>query len=121
MARDIAIAVEDRPGQLAMIGEALGKAGVNIEGGYGSSPDGVIHILVEDAGGARKAIENAGLRITDESDAFVFQGEDRPGFIGETARKIADAGINIDHVYVGTNNRIVVVTKDIEGARKAIS
>jgi hypothetical protein len=51
----------------------------------------------------------------------VFQGEDRPGFIGETARKIADAGINIDHVYVGTNNRIVVVTKDIEGARKAIS
>jgi hypothetical protein len=121
MARDIAIAVEDRPGQVAAVGQALGKAGINIEGGYASGPDGVAHVLVEDAAGARKALEGAGFRITDESDAFVFQGEDRPGFLGDAARKIAEAGINIDHVYVGTNNRIVLITKDIESARKALS
>jgi hypothetical protein len=121
MAKDLAIAVEDRPGQLAGIGEALGKAGINIEGGYGSGPEGVIHVLVEDAAGARKALEGAGFRVTDESDAFVFQGEDRPGFLGQATRKIADAGVNIEHIYVGTNNRIALVTKDIDSARKAIS
>jgi hypothetical protein len=120
MVRDLAIAVEDRPGQLAGIGEALGKAGINIEGGFGSGQGGTIHLLVEDAEGARKALEGAGFRISDENEALVFPGEDRPGFLGEAARKIADAGVNIDHVYVATNNRIVLVTKDIEGARRAI-
>ncbi|HMC37432.1 MAG TPA: ACT domain-containing protein [Actinomycetota bacterium] len=121
MAKDLAIAVENRPGQVAAIGEALGKAGINIEGGYGSGSEGVIHVLVEDASGARKALEGAGLRITDETDALVIQGEDRPGFLGETARKIADAGINIDNIYVAAGTRIAIVTKDIEGVRKVVS
>jgi len=120
MAKDLAIAVEDRPGQVASIGETLGAAGINIEGGFGSGPDGRIHVLVEDADGARKALEGAGFRITDERDALVIQGEDRPGFLGETARKISDAGINIEHLYIGTNSRIAIITKDVEGARKAI-
>ena len=32
MATDLAVTVEDRPGVLAELGAALGKAGVNIEG-----------------------------------------------------------------------------------------
>src|SRR5438105_11269732 len=121
MAKDLAIAVEDRPGQVASIGETLGAAGINIEGGFGSGPDGRIHVLVEDADGARKALEGAGFRITDERDALVIQGEDRPGFLGETARKISDAGINIDNIYVAAGTRIAIVTKDIEGVRKVVS
>ena len=121
MAKDIAIAVEDQPGQLAGIGEALGNAGINIDGGYGSGAEGVIHLLVKDADGARKALEGAGFRINDERDALVIQGEDRPGFLGQMARKIAEAGINIENIYVAADTRIAIVTKDIEGARQAIS
>ena len=121
MASDLAIAVEDRPGQLAGIGEALGNAGVNIEGGFGSGSTGTIHVLVENAGEARKALEGAGYRVTDENEAMVFPAEDRPGFLGNAARKIADAGVNIDHIYVATNNRMVLITKDVEAARRAIS
>ncbi len=32
MAKDLTVILEDRPGTIADMGEALGKAGVNIEG-----------------------------------------------------------------------------------------
>ena len=57
MDRDITVIIDDLPGTLAQVGEALGNAGINI-GGYCSFPSGgksFLHILVEDVAGARKA------------------------------------------------------------------
>jgi hypothetical protein len=45
---------------------------------------------------------------------------DRPGALGEAARRIADAGVNIQVVYLATRNRGVFVTSDNEKARKAL-
>jgi len=36
--KDLAIALDNRPGALAEMGEALGKAGVSVEGGDAWSP-----------------------------------------------------------------------------------
>lgn len=57
MATDLTIFLEDRPGTLANMGETLGEAGVNIDGGCGFACEGkgVIHILVEDASAAQRA------------------------------------------------------------------
>lgn len=41
MGTDLAISVEDRPGSMASVGEALGRAGVNIEGLFGAGSRGV--------------------------------------------------------------------------------
>lgn len=51
MARDLTVTLEDRPGALADMGDALGRAGVNIDGVAGATGSGSsqIHILVEDA------------------------------------------------------------------------
>ncbi len=125
MAKDLTVTVEDRPGTLADIGEALGKAGVNIEGfaGFGVEGRGIIHLLVEDAAKTRTALEGAGIKVEGESDAIVLDltgDADRPGALGRTARKIAAAGVNIQVSYVATRNRGVLVSSDNAKARKAL-
>lgn len=119
MAKDLTVTGwgEDRPGVAAEIGEALGAAGVNIEGAFGSGRHGEVHVLVEDAGSARSALESAGFTVSDERDVVVVQLEDRPGSWGDAARKLADAGVNIDWHYLATGTRMVVATADLEKAR----
>ena len=75
MPTDLGVTVEDRPGGLADIGEALGNAGINIEGlcGVGLGDRGVIHLLVEDGAAARAALEGAGLTVESESEAIVSE------------------------------------------------
>lgn len=60
--KDLAIALDNRPGALAGMGEALGRAGVSVEGGGAFAVDGrgVAHFLFSDGDAARKALEAAG-------------------------------------------------------------
>ena len=124
--KDLSITLEDRPGTLATLGEALGKAGINIEGMCAVSHEGrgIIHLLVENAAGARTALEGAGIKVEGESEAIVVEFSsddfDRPGVLGETARTVADAGVNIQVVYLATKNRSVAVTSDNAKARQAL-
>jgi len=122
MAIDLTVILEDRPGTLADMGEALGKAGINIEGlcGFPSEGKGVIHILVEDGPTARRALEEAGLQVHSERQVLILDVEDRPGEFGSICRRIANAGINIDLVYLATNTRLVVGADDQDKARAVI-
>jgi hypothetical protein len=121
--KDLTVVMENRPGTLAALAEALGKAGVNIEGfcGFPSEGQGVGHVLVDDAAAARRAIEQAGAKVTGERDVLVVDVENRPGALGEAARKIADAGVNIDLAYVAGNNRVVIGADDLDKAKAALS
>ena len=117
MATDLTLLVEDRPGALADVGEALGIAGVNMEGVSGTGGDGrgVIHVCVQDGAAARAALEGAGLTVHEEADAILsepFTGADEPGAMGRMARAIADAGINVRALYLATGDRGVMVTDD---------
>jgi hypothetical protein len=117
MATDLTISTDDRPGGLASVGEALGNAGINIEGlcGLGMEGRGIIHVCVQDGAAARQALEGAGLKVEGEAAAILgapIEGADKPGMLGVMARQIADAGINIRAAYVATNNRAVMVTDD---------
>jgi hypothetical protein len=125
MATDLGVSVADRPGGLADVGEALGNAGINIEGlcGVGLGDRGVIHLLVEDGAAARAALEAAGLTVESESDAIVssIAGDvNTPGTLGRMARAVADAGVNMRAVYIATDNRAVAVTDDNAKALAAL-
>jgi len=126
MPTDLGVTVEDSPGGLADVGEALGNAGINIEGlcGVGLGDRGVIHVLVEDGAGARAALEGVGLTVESESEALVNElpsGQvDTPGVMGQMARAVANAGVNMRAVYLATNNRAVAVTDDNDKARAAL-
>jgi hypothetical protein len=126
MPRDLTVVLRDEPGQLAKLGEATGDAGVNILGMCAMTGDGhgFIHLLVDDAktGAARDALEAAGMGIADEREALVVDIKDRPGTLGEVARTLADAGVNIELAYTTFGGvRLVVVTDDLRSARAALA
>lgn len=125
MATDLTVVVANRPGELAALGEATGKAGVNLSGGSCVVVDdrAVVHLLVEgDAAAARSAIEGAGYEVeAAEREVVVLDLEDRPGELGRVCRQIADAGVNIDLMYIATNTRVVIGADDLDKARTAVS
>jgi hypothetical protein len=125
MAKDLLISVEDKPGEGARLGEALGNAGVNIEGLCAMTHEGMatVHVLVEDAAGARAALEGAGMKVEGETEVLVADltaNVATPGAFGMMARKLADAGINIVFAYLATGNRAVAATSDNERAKQIL-
>jgi hypothetical protein len=122
LTKDFTIVLENRPGKLAEVGEALGNANVNIDGvcGFHCKGSGVIHILAEDADGARKALETAGLKITKEQKVLLIGAEDHPGELGRISRLIADARVNIDLVYLSMKGEVVVAAEDLDKVRSAV-
>lgn len=122
MATDLTITLQDRPGELARLGEALGGAGVNIDGGAATTGggSGQVHILVQDAGAARSALEAAGIQVVAEREAVVVDAPNQPGELGRTARKLSDAGVNIETYYVATGDALVFVADDPAKARSAL-
>jgi hypothetical protein len=122
MAKDLTVALEDRPGILAELGEALGGARVNIEGfcGYASGGEGIVHLLVDDSGAARGALENAGIEVRDEREVIVVDVEDRPGALGALARRISGAEVSLDLAYMATNTRVVLGAQDLDALRTAV-
>lgn len=122
MPSDLTVTLEDQPGTLAKLGEALGKAGVNIDGmcGFPCGGEGVIHLLVSDGMRARRALEGAGIMVRDEREVVVYDAEDRPGMLGEVARRLADAGVNLDLIYKATQTQLVLGVDDLAKARAAL-
>ena len=122
MATDLAVTVEDKPGTLAGMGEALGAAGINIDGVCGAAAPGasVVHLLVDDAAGARQALEGAGFTSIEEREVVVVDIEDSAGVLGEVARTLADAGVNIELVYLASGTRLVIGAADLDQVRAAV-
>jgi hypothetical protein len=121
--KDLTVVLEDRPGELAKLGQATGAAGINIEGMSGDAREGrgVLHLLVEDTQAARDALSGVGIEVRDERDALVVEVEDRPGTMGEVAGKLADAGINVDFAYATFGGcRVVLGVGDLQGAQAAL-
>ena len=122
MLKDLTISLGDHPGSLAKVGEALGKAGVNIEGicGVTIQGKGVIHLLVEDATKARRVLEANHIDVAKETEVVVLPVEDRPGVLGNVARRLATAGVNLQLAYMATSARLVVGADDLGKVRAAI-
>ncbi|HUF07130.1 MAG TPA: amino acid-binding protein [Candidatus Binatia bacterium] len=123
MATDLTVILRNVPGTIADAGEAAGKAGVNIDGlgGFECGGEGVMHVLVEDGGSARQAFEAAGLEVRAEREVLVVDVADRPGEMGRTMRRLADADINVDLVYLATDTRLVIGPDDLDAARAALA
>jgi hypothetical protein len=118
---DISVLMENRAGTLAEIAEALGKAGINIEGmcGFVSAGQGVGHLLVDDPAAARRALSGV-CEVGEEREVLVVGIEDRPGALGDLARRLADAGVNVEIGYLTTRLQVVLAVSDIEKARAVL-
>jgi len=117
---DLSIALDDRPGALAEMGEALGRAGVSVEGGgaWVVGGTGVAHFLFEDGDAARKALQAAGIRVLEGREVLVQRlKQDVPGQLGLLTRRMADAGVNIEVLYSDHNHQLILVVDDLVRGR----
>lgn len=118
--KDLAIALDNRPGALAEMGEALGRAGVSVEGGGAWVVDGVgvAHFLFHDGAAARKALEAVGIRVLAEREVLVQRlKQDVPGQLGQLTRRMAEAGVNIEVLYSDHDHQMILVVDDLERGR----
>ena len=119
--KDLAIALENRPGALAEMGEALGRAGVSVEGGGAWVVDGrgIAHFLFADGAAARQALEAAGIRVLEEREVLVQRlKQDVPGQLGLLTRRMAEAGVNIEVLYSDHDHQLILVVDDLPRGRE---
>ncbi len=119
--KDLCIELENRPGALAEVGEALASAGISIEGGgaWVCGDRVIAHYLVEDNAAVRTALEQAGIRRLKESSVLVQRlNQDEPGQLGKICRRFADAGINIEVQYSDHAGQLILIVDDMTKGQK---
>ncbi len=118
--KDLTIALENRPGALAEMGAALGRAGVSIEGGgaFVVNGEGVAHFLFKDGEAARQALEAAGIRVVAVNQVLVQRlNQAQPGQLGKLTGRMAEAGVNIEVLYSDHDHQLILVVDDFEKGR----
>jgi len=118
--KDLKISLDNRPGSLADMGDALGRAGVSIEGGgaWVAGEQAVAHFLFQNAAAARSALEAAGIRVLDEREVLVQRlNQAQPGQLGKISRRMGDAGVNIEVLYSDHDHRLILVVDDTARGR----
>jgi hypothetical protein len=123
--KDLVITLENKPGTLYKVGDALGKAGVNIEGfcvvqcGEGEA---TLHLVCDDPTKATSVLENAGFPIEETRDVVVLEvTKDQPGLLAKVLKPISEQGINLAETFTIGGNRICIGAEDIGRVRDVIS
>jgi hypothetical protein len=120
---DLVIEVDNEPGALAKVAGAISDAGVNISAAtfLGGNHVAELHVVVPYAEAAKHSLSTAGLAVTREREVAVVDIDDRPGALADLASKVGNAGIDLDIVFVATNNRIVLGAADMDRLRSVLA
>jgi len=123
MPTDLTIGLVDRPGTLAHATDALGRARINIDGACGFVHEGVgiYHVLVGDHELARRTLIDAGFEILEERRVAIAEVRNEPGAAAAILRQVAEAGVNIDLLYMTADGRLVLGGADVSGLAKALA
>jgi hypothetical protein len=93
------VTIENRPGAVAEIARTLGNAKVNILALLGSAEEtrGTVHLVVDDAKRAKKALDDSGLTYQ-ETTAEEYELPNKPGALAEYLEKLKAKNINLNSI-----------------------
>jgi len=104
IAQQLAIFLDNRPGTLARVCDALSEEKINIFAI--STSDTVDHIVVRmvlsDAKTALGLFEQRGTLVV-STEVLMVDGDNKPGSLAAIAHKLAKFHINIDYAYCATH------------------
>ena|SRR5215469_7778149 len=103
ISKQLAIFLDNRPGTLARLADALAEAGVNIYAITTSDTvdHSVIRLVVSDYRKALNLFEQHGTLVV-EDDVLMIEGSNKPGELARIAHALAGARINIEYCYSAT-------------------
>ncbi|ABS26598.1 ACT domain-containing protein [Anaeromyxobacter sp. Fw109-5] len=125
-AKQISAWVEDRPGTLGKLADALGEKGVTIRAFMAASMDGrgFVRLVVDRPGAAKRVLTAHGWETTVDEVVEVTV-PDKPGAVGKVADRLGEAGINVQYAYVGSAGsartmNLYLAVPDVKAALKAL-
>jgi hypothetical protein len=103
MATEFTVKLENEPGTLAQVGTALGDANVNIVAiqGFSRGEESIVQFVTNNPDEVPEVLKIAGIPYASR-EVLIVKVLDDPGMLGDVALVFAEAGINIDSVYVTT-------------------
>ena len=125
--KQLAIFLDNRPGTLANVSDALAEAKINI---YAISTSDtvdhtVIRMVVSDFRKALLLFEEHGTLVV-EDDVIMIDGSNKPGILAEIARKLAKSSVNIEYCYSATppdakKGLMIMRVSDVKKALKVLN
>jgi hypothetical protein len=123
--RAFIVRLENRPGSLADLTEALGERGINISAVSGMTWDegGGLGVITNDEAGTRSVLDDRGADYR-EIELVSAELDDQPGSLGAAARRLAQKGVNIEAVIPtgmqGSRVSVAFGVNDAAAAREAL-
>lgn len=124
-AKELKVRVEDRPGMLGEVAGVLSEKKVNLRAvnAWIEEGQGVVRMVVDQVGPAKRALKAHGWDV-EEKDVVELELADKPGALAKAATALGEAGVNIEHVFVGVAGArkaaVFLGVSDIKAALKAL-
>jgi hypothetical protein len=125
--KQLAVFLDNRPGMLARVADALAEARINIYAITTSDTvdHSVIRLVVSDYRKALHVFETHGTLVV-EDDVLMIEGDNRPGSLARIAHRLAGARINIEYAYCATppdakKGLLIVRVRDARKALKVLN
>ena len=123
--RDFAVHLTHRPGELAQVANALARKGVNLKSvaALTMGNQGLLHLIADDVEAARSAFREGNIRF-EENEVVTVLLENQAGELAGLAAKLANAGVNLQALYVvgleGDLVELALVVDDVKKAKKVL-
>lgn len=122
----LSVTIENQPGALAKMCGALAERNVNLLAFMSMEREGcsLVRMLVDKVAVAKRTLQATGYTYTEEQ-VLVTKLSNRPGALGDVARRLGEAGINIDYAYIdgepGSRQGLLVLSvSDPDRAEKLV-
>ena len=123
--KEFDVFVENKPGELARVTDALAQNAINIRGlateKHGPRP--VVKVVTDDEVSTRRSLQRLGFGF-EEFEVILLDLIDRPGEISKVAKKAAKAGLNIESVFLigkkDSSASLAVITNDLKKGKEVL-
>lgn len=126
-AHQISVFLENTPGRLESLCEALSRAGVNLETITitENGDHGIVRMIVKNVDAGIDALKAAGF-TPKKVDVLAVEVSDTPGALSALLKKTRNAGVNVEYMYAmtkpnGTRPVMIMSFKDIDAAERILA
>ncbi len=115
--KQLSVFMENKPGRLTEITDALGQAGINIRGfSVADMADyGIFRLIVHDLDKAKQVLDGLGFTAK-ESDVICVNVEDRPGGLAGILKIFSEHEISVEYMYIIAETKIAFSIEEIDKA-----
>jgi hypothetical protein len=111
----LSVFVENKPGHLADALGTLAMSGVNVQSFTVADTNdyGILRLVVDQVQRAKETLEQAGYVVVEHQVVRALL-PDHPGTLAALVRLLSESGLDIEYVYQGNHDSLLVKTEELE-------